>query len=239
MGFYRRPFRHFRIGRRRSERFDQRRLADVAAPAVRCERRLDSPGNALDRRPRRGEGRNALPRLKPGIWGLRGLLLACARALPAPRPSLQEPPMPTPFEAIARIGVVLGPDGGMVQRMRGPFKAFIGGPLASGKQMVSWVHWKDVVRAMVFALDTKALSGPFNVTAPRPVTMSELSHAFGRVLGRPSFMRVPEAALAAVVGKDLARLIATGQRAVPRRLLHEGFRFDFDDVVAALRDVLS
>ena len=135
--------------------------------------------------------------------------------------------------------MVLGDDGGIVAKMRGTFKAFIGGPLGSGRQYVSWVHWKDVVGALLFAIDTEGFRGPYDVTAPTPATMNELARVFGKVLGRPAIGRVPAFALRLVVGKDVARLILTGQRAVPTRLLEAGYRFEHTALETALRDVLA
>ena len=135
-----------------------------------------------------------------------------------------------------RIGVVLG-RGGALAKMAGAFRWFVGGPVGSGEQWVSWVHATDVVRALLLLLDREDLSGPFNVTAPTPVTMNDLATAVGRSLGRPSAMRVPAFALRLALGDGLAEALLTGQRAVPRRLLDSGFTFSFTDVGEALRDL--
>jgi uncharacterized protein (TIGR01777 family) len=139
---------------------------------------------------------------------------------------------------IARIGLVLGLDGGALQKMLGPFKWFIGGPLGSGKQYMPWIHWKDTVRAMLFAIDQRGFEGVFNLCAPKPVTMKDFSRALGAVMGRPSVFRVPGFAVKLAVG-DFARAVLTGQRAVPKKLEAAGFRFDFEDVEAALRDLVA
>src|SRR6266576_1671389 len=70
--------------------------------------------------------------------------------------------------AITRTGVVLSPQGGALEKMLPPFKIGVGGPVAGGRQYMSWVHLDDVVGAMLFALDNQAATGPINVTAPEP-----------------------------------------------------------------------
>jgi uncharacterized protein len=140
--------------------------------------------------------------------------------------------------AIARIGVVLGTGGGALHEMITPFRAFVGGPIGPGTQWMSWVHLEDTVRAVAFALDTPALAGPFNVTAPKPVTMNDFARALGIALGRPAKLRVPAFALRAALG-DRAEVLLTGQRAVPRRLEAEGFRFAFPGLESALADIMT
>ena len=138
-----------------------------------------------------------------------------------------------------RIGLVLG-KGGLLEKMVPAFRAFVGGPLGDGTQWQSWVHIEDVVRALLFAVDDARLPpGPFNVVAPNPVRMNELARTLGRVLGRPSAMRVPALALRATLGKDRAEVVLSGQRVVPRRLEQAGFVFRHPTLEAALADVLG
>jgi uncharacterized protein len=137
-----------------------------------------------------------------------------------------------------RTGVVLGKSGGALAKMAGPFKWFVGGPIGSGRQWVSWVHVRDVVRALLFAVDREALVGPFNVVAPAPVTMEALARCIARTLHRPAGMRVPAFALRLALGEGLAQMLLTGQRVLPRKLLDSGFAFDFPGVEAACADLL-
>jgi uncharacterized protein (TIGR01777 family) len=135
----------------------------------------------------------------------------------------------------ARVGVVLGPEGGAIAQMLPVFRLGLGGPLGNGKQMFPWIHVDDVVRALLFALDTQALCGPVNVTTPRPVTMTAFAKELGRVLGRPAFFKVPAFALHLAVGKG-ADVVLTGQNAVPKTLLGAGFSFRYPDLFDALAD---
>jgi uncharacterized protein len=137
-----------------------------------------------------------------------------------------------------RTGVVLSGSGGALEKMLPPFKLGVGGPVAGGRQYLSWVHLDDVVRAMLFCLDNKEASGPINLTAPEPVTNSELSKALGRVLHRPAFMPVPALAVKLLYG-EMSSIVTTGKRAIPKRLTELGYEFEYTDVEAALRAALS
>jgi uncharacterized protein (TIGR01777 family) len=136
---------------------------------------------------------------------------------------------------ICRTGVVLSPEGGALEKMVTPFKLGVGGPVAGGKQYIPWIHIDDVVRALLFALDTEAADGPLNVTAPEPVTNKEFSKALGRALHRPALMPVPAFAIKLLYG-EMATIVTTGVRAAPKRLLELGYRFekaDLDEALAA------
>lgn len=138
-----------------------------------------------------------------------------------------------------RLGVVLAADGGALAKMLPPFKAMVGGPVGTGRQILSWVHLGDAARALLFALDDARVSGGYDVTAPNPVTQAELARAIGRALGRPAIVPTPAFAIELAFGKDRAALVLRGQRALPRRLLELGFRFDFPTIDAALADLLA
>jgi uncharacterized protein (TIGR01777 family) len=134
-----------------------------------------------------------------------------------------------------RTGVYLSQTGGALETMLPPFRLGVGGPVAGGKQYVSWVHLDDVVGALAFCLRTEAASGPVNVTAPEPVTNREFSKALGRVLRRPAVLPVPAVALNVLYG-EMAVVVTTGRRAVPARLRELGYEFRRPDLENALRD---
>ncbi len=140
--------------------------------------------------------------------------------------------------ARTRTGVVLSPSGGALAQMLPFFRLGIGGPVAGGKQYVPWVHLADVVAALIFCVDEDRANGAVNVTAPHPVTNAELSHALGRALKRPAVLPVPAFALRPLYG-EMAQIVTTGQRVIPRRLEKLGFRFRYPELDPALRDVLA
>jgi uncharacterized protein (TIGR01777 family) len=135
---------------------------------------------------------------------------------------------------VTRTGVVLAPRGGALAKMLPFFKLGIGGPVAGGSQYVPWVHLDDVVGAILFCLDTEAVRGHVNVTAPEPVANKEFSRTLGRVLRRPAFAPVPGLAVKALYG-EMAMVVTTGQRVVPGRLMELGYEFREPDLEAALR----
>jgi uncharacterized protein (TIGR01777 family) len=140
--------------------------------------------------------------------------------------------------AVLRSGVVLSMQGGALPLMALPFRFFVGGALGSGNQWLPWVHIKDEVRAIRFLIDNDAAQGPFNLTAPHPVTNVQFSQTLGRVVRRPAYLRVPAFVLRLVLG-ELSTVVLDGQRAVPSRLQDLGFAFRFPQLEAALRDVLD
>ena len=137
-----------------------------------------------------------------------------------------------------RTGIVIGKGGGALAKMLPFFKLGIGGPLGSGRQWMSWVHLEDLCALFRFLLENGRTNGAFNGTAPNPVTNKELSRALGRVMHRPSALPVPEPMLRLTLG-EIAKVLVTGQKVLPRRALEAGFRFDHPEVEEALRDALG
>lgn len=135
-----------------------------------------------------------------------------------------------------RTGIVLDPDGGVLKQMALPFKLFVGGRIGSGKQWVSWIHHADMTGLLLFALDTPSLGGPFNATAPNPVTNAEFSRILAAVLKRPNYLPMPTFALRVLVGKG-AEVVAGGQRAIPQRATESGCRFRYETLEPALREI--
>jgi uncharacterized protein (TIGR01777 family) len=141
--------------------------------------------------------------------------------------------------AVLRSGLVLDPRGGLLKQLLVPFRLGLGGPLAGGAQFMPWIHRDDEVAMFLWALGEDEASGPFNASAPSPVTNREFSRALGGVLRRPSIAPVPKLAIAALRGGELADAVVSSQRAVPRRALDLGYEFRFPDLEPALRDLLA
>lgn len=140
--------------------------------------------------------------------------------------------------AVIRTGVVLSTEGGALPRMLLPFRFFVGGRLGSGRQWFPWIHIADEVGAIRFLIESEDASGPFNLSAPIPLTNTEFSHLLGQQLRRPALMPTPEFALRLLFG-EMATALLDGQRAIPKRLLQLGFRFRFPEAGPALRDLLG
>jgi uncharacterized protein (TIGR01777 family) len=139
--------------------------------------------------------------------------------------------------ARVRTGVVLDRHGGALQKMLLPFRLGVGGPVAGGRQPMPWIHVGDVIGIYLAAIDDERWSGPFNATAPRPVSNREFSKALGRALRRPAIVPVPGFAIRALYG-GMAKLVVEGQNALPRRATELGYRHRHPDLDEALRSAL-
>jgi hypothetical protein len=138
-----------------------------------------------------------------------------------------------------RFGVVLAAGGGALAKMLPLFRLGLGGRLGSGMQWTSWISLADAVAATLFAMDTPALSGPLNLTAPEPVTNAQFTRALARVVHRPAILPAPAFALRLLLGEMANEALLASQRAVPARLIAAGFQFAHPTVDAALAAVLA
>lgn len=139
---------------------------------------------------------------------------------------------------IVRTGHVLDPSGGLLGELLTPFKLGVGGPIAGGRQYMSWIHIDDEVGILLWALDNAKVSGTVNSTAPNPVTNREFSQAIGRALGRPASVPVPGFVLDLKFGSEFGHVLRGGQRVMPRRALDLGYQFRFPDIDGALKSLL-
>jgi uncharacterized protein (TIGR01777 family) len=140
---------------------------------------------------------------------------------------------------VSRTGLVLARDGGVLAKMLLPFRLGLGGTLGAGRQWMSWIALTDVVRALRFMIETETLVGPVNVVAPNAVTNAEFTDTLGRVLGRPTFTKVPTFALKLALGQMAEDTALASQRVVPRRLSEAGFQFELPRIEPALRHELA
>jgi len=137
-----------------------------------------------------------------------------------------------------RQGVVLAPQGGVLERLRTPFKLGAGGRVGSGRQWWSWVSIGDLVAAYRFALSGE-LDGPVNLTSPNPVTNAQFSKALGRALNRPSVVPFPAVAAKTIFGEMGDEMLLGSQRVLPARLLEAGFEFRQPIVEQALAQIVA
>ncbi len=141
--------------------------------------------------------------------------------------------------AFARTGIVLGTRGGALPKMLTPFKWGVGGNLGSGTQYMSWITLEDEVKAIVFAIGNKTISGPFNITSPHPVTNAVFTQTLGRVLHRPTILPAPAFALRLAIGEMADALLLSSTRVLPEKLLQAGYKFRHPNLEEGLRSVIE
>lgn len=136
---------------------------------------------------------------------------------------------------IFRLGVVLGV-GGALDKMRLPFKLGLGGPIASGKQWLSWVHIKDVINAIFCAVSDNTYQGVYNLVAPQFIDQKTFSKHYSKTLRRPAVLPTPKWLLNLIFG-EMASLLTEGPRIKPTRLQSKCFEFEFKEIKDALFDI--
>jgi uncharacterized protein (TIGR01777 family) len=142
--------------------------------------------------------------------------------------------------AIARTGLVLDAEAGLLSELLTPFRLGVGGPVAGGRAFMPWIALEDEVGLLLWLLDTPTASGAYNLTAPNPVTNRDFSKALGRALGRPAVVPVPKLAVKTRFGGEFGEIAATaGQRAIPARAQEGGYEFRHSEIDEALRSVLA
>ena len=139
---------------------------------------------------------------------------------------------------ILRTGVVLHPKTGALPLMALPFKLMVGGPLGSGKQILSWIHIKDEVSAIDFILRNPDISGPVNLCAPEPQSNADFGKILAKVIHKPYWFPTPAFALKIALG-DKSTMVLDGQYIVPNKLLENQFKFIFPHLEQALSDIYS
>jgi uncharacterized protein (TIGR01777 family) len=138
-----------------------------------------------------------------------------------------------------RIGPVLSGAGGVLDDLVPIFRAGAGGTVGSGKQYVSWISIDDLLGVIQFVLGNDRIKGPVNAVAPNPVTNAELTRALGRVLRRPTAMKIPALAARVRYGEAADELILASARVTPTQLLAADFTFHFPTLEETLRHVLG
>ena len=139
---------------------------------------------------------------------------------------------------IARLGAIIGREGGALAQMLPSFQYGLGGRLGSGRQWFPWMHIHDLCRAILFVAVKTEISGAVNMCSPNPVTNIELTRTLARKLKRPAILPVPGFMLKLAVG-GAAEIALEGQRMIPGILEKQGFDFGFPTLEEALRDLLG
>lgn len=137
-----------------------------------------------------------------------------------------------------RIGLVLGPNGGALEKMLPVFKLGGGGKLGHGDQWMSWIALDDLVTMFVTAIENPKWQGIYNGTAPEPVRNSEFTTTLGKVLHRPTVFAVPSFALRLTFGEMADETLLASQKILPKRVRETGFHFQYPDLKSALENSL-
>jgi len=135
---------------------------------------------------------------------------------------------------LIRFGVVLAAEGGALKKLLLPFKLGVGGPIGSGKQWMSWIDREDALRLIEWTIDNPQARGVYNATSPEPLRNRDFSRALARALHRPALVPTPPFALRALFGEMADEALLASQRAVPRRAMDEGFRFERSTLAESL-----
>jgi len=139
---------------------------------------------------------------------------------------------------IFRFGLVLGKSGGSYQNLEKIFRLGLGGRISTGEQAVSFIHIKDLLNAYQQAITNLDTQGIYNLTAPKPINNIEFTKVMGRALNRPTFVRPPICVLKQVYGEG-SNVLTSGQRVIPKKLLNEGFEFQYPTIEETVKDLMK
>ena len=139
---------------------------------------------------------------------------------------------------LLRTGIVLDKKGGALGKMLLPFKMGLGGYMASGEQVMSWIHIDDMCSAIIHIIENESLKGAINMVSPNPSTNKVFSQTLSHTLSRPCLLNTPSFMLKLIFG-EMAELFIYGQHVVPAKLINTGFSFQFSDLDSALVDLIN
>jgi uncharacterized protein (TIGR01777 family) len=137
---------------------------------------------------------------------------------------------------ILRTGVVLSKKGGLLSILPIPFRLGLGSIVSSGTQYISWIHIRDMIDGIIYLVDMPKARGIFNFTSPNPATNKRFAKVLSRTLFRPCLFTIPSFLVDIIMGES-ATLVIDGQRAIPQHLLDMHYRFSFDHIDEALKDI--
>jgi len=138
-----------------------------------------------------------------------------------------------------RTGIVMSPLGGALAKLLLPAKMGAGGPVGGGKQMQSWISLDDEIYAIHHLMMKEDSTGPYNLTAPNPVSQKKFAKTLGKVLRRPAFAPLPGFVIKLLFGQMGKKLVLEGQDVRPKRLLESGFEFTHSELETCLRSCLG
>jgi uncharacterized protein (TIGR01777 family) len=136
-----------------------------------------------------------------------------------------------------RTGMVLGREGGALPKILPIFRWGAGGILGNGNQWMSWIHERDLVSMIEWALFEPEIQGAVNAVAPAPVTNREFTQALAQALRRPAVIPAPAPALKFALG-EMSDVVLHSQRVLPKKALQRGFQFQFQEFDRAIKDLI-
>ncbi len=133
-----------------------------------------------------------------------------------------------------RLGNVISSHGGMLSKVLPFFRRGFGSRLGSGKQWMSWISLADAVRAFEFLMVNPSLKGTFNLTSPYPVRNEDFTKTVAQHVGKKPFLPIPAFILKLALGDMARELLLASARVSPKRLIENGFTFEYPDLIPAL-----
>ncbi len=140
---------------------------------------------------------------------------------------------------LLRTGIVLGKNGGALEKMLTPFRFGLGGKIGAGKQWMPWIHIEDLIGIIIYAVENESLEGPINCTAPYPVTNAVFTKDLGTSLRRPTVFTIPAIMIKILMGEMGKELLLSGKKVLPLKAEKAGFKFKYERIDTALSDVLE
>lgn len=138
-----------------------------------------------------------------------------------------------------RTGVVLGREGGMIASLFIPFFMGAGGPVASGKQPLPWIHIDDLCHLIKFSIENPKIEGVLNGVAPQIITNQEFASNFAKAMWRPALIPLPEFVVDLMFSKERSVMLTTGAKIKPKRTLETGFEYEYPEIYKACKSVSS
>lgn len=134
-----------------------------------------------------------------------------------------------------RFGMILSPRGGALHKMIPPFQARLGGVIGSGKQYISWISIRDLVKIVGFLIDRDHISGPVNIVSPIQTTNEGLTKALGKALNRWTPFKIPAFTVRLVFGQMADEMLLSSNRVTPKVLLESGYEFSDQSLDAVVK----
>jgi uncharacterized protein (TIGR01777 family) len=137
-----------------------------------------------------------------------------------------------------RIGLVLSENGGALSELVKPIKMGFGSPIATGKQIVSWIHISDLSRLFLHVIETNSY-GVYNASAPIAITNKELTTVIAKQLDKPLFLpNIPKFVMKLILG-EMHEMVCGSQKVSSKKIQSTGFYFKYDTIESALRSLLA